>query len=192
MVGARDILVKIGYSETLESAMQFPEHVKEPDKELLQIIAAELLMAKLEAEGMQGGRVLTRQLSNPLSRQVSGSGTPTDVQSPHRAPPSHPSHITTSPTTTTTTTPPVSSGGAGVFENGHYSPAIQPQFMTPTPTGRFSPHPSVAGPPYQQPAPRYNISLSLSISHTQSHIFSLCLQDRSRLASLAPHPAHRG
>lgn len=66
MIGARDILVQIGYSETSPSAMQFPESVKEPDKEKLHVIAAELLMAKLEAENLP---------YNPLSRQSSNSST---------------------------------------------------------------------------------------------------------------------
>ena len=95
MVGAREILQKIGYSETLESAMQFPDHVREPDKEKLKVIAAELLMAKLEAEALQGGQMPARQLSSPqssLSRQGSTPGTPTSGQrdlpspSPQRPP----------------------------------------------------------------------------------------------------------
>ena len=83
MVGARLILEKIGYSdkETDPTAMQFPDHVKEPDKEKLHVIAAELLMAKLEAEAMPGER-LTRQISSNseqesmASRQSSIPGTP--------------------------------------------------------------------------------------------------------------------
>ena len=52
MIGARDILEKMGYSETLPTAIKFPDHVKEPDREKLRVIAAELLMGKLEAQGL--------------------------------------------------------------------------------------------------------------------------------------------
>ena len=50
MIGARDILEKMGYSETLPTAIKFPDHIKEPDRERLRVIAAELLMGKLEAQ----------------------------------------------------------------------------------------------------------------------------------------------
>ena len=69
-MGARDILVQIGYSETSPSAMQFPESVKEPNKEKLHVIAAELLMAKLEAENLP---------NSPISRQSSTSSTGTST-----------------------------------------------------------------------------------------------------------------
>ena len=48
MKGARKILEVIGYSVMGTSSMQFPDSVMEPDKDKLHIIAAELLMAKLE------------------------------------------------------------------------------------------------------------------------------------------------
>ena len=66
MVGARDILAHIGYSENQsDSAIQFPDSVKEPNKQKLHVIAAELLMAKLEAEEL---------LNNPMTRQSSNPG----------------------------------------------------------------------------------------------------------------------
>ena len=52
MIGARDILEKMGYSETLPTTIKFPDHVNEPDREKLRVIAAELLMGKLEAQGL--------------------------------------------------------------------------------------------------------------------------------------------
>ena len=52
MKGARKILEEIGYSVMETSSMQFPDSVMEPDKEKLHIIAAELLMAKLEVNDM--------------------------------------------------------------------------------------------------------------------------------------------
>lgn len=82
MVGARDILIQIGYSETQSpSAMQFPEHVKEPNKEKLHIIAAELLMAKLEAESLANSPI-SRQSSTSStgSQQASNPGTPNSSQ----------------------------------------------------------------------------------------------------------------
>lgn len=89
MVGARDILKIIGYSEThTESAMQFPESVKDPDKEKLHVIAAELLMAKLEAELLQESsnipvqRSISRQASNSTTASSTNSGP--QSMSPHQ------------------------------------------------------------------------------------------------------------
>lgn len=78
MVGARDILVQIGYSETSPSAMQFPESVKEPNKEKLHIIAAELLMAKLEAENLPYSSI-----SRQSSTSSTGTSTPGTPNSSH-------------------------------------------------------------------------------------------------------------
>ena len=50
MKGHEDILRQIGYTEMRGNSLQFPEDVLEPDKRKLYIIAAELLMAKLEVE----------------------------------------------------------------------------------------------------------------------------------------------
>ena len=52
MVGALDVLKTIGYSVQTSDSVQFPEHVHEPDKNKLYVMAAELLMAKLEVEMM--------------------------------------------------------------------------------------------------------------------------------------------
>lgn len=101
MVGARDILAKIGYSEAQgDSAMQFPDSVQEPDKEKLHVIAAELLMAKLEAEGLPC-TPLSLQSSNPetgspISRQSSHPGTPNSQMPQPRVShlPPHDSHVT--------------------------------------------------------------------------------------------------
>jgi hypothetical protein len=58
MIGARDILEKMGYSETLPTAIKFPDHAKEPDREKVRVIAAELLMGKLEAQGLLKDRAI--------------------------------------------------------------------------------------------------------------------------------------
>jgi len=50
MEGAKEILSNVGYSVVTETAMQFPEHITEPNRALLEAIAAELLMAKLEVD----------------------------------------------------------------------------------------------------------------------------------------------
>ncbi len=52
MKGADEILRNAGYTEARENAMCFPDSVEEPNKESLAVIAAELLMAKLEVEEM--------------------------------------------------------------------------------------------------------------------------------------------
>ena len=69
MVGARRILTEIGYSEDKSTAMQFPDSVEEPDKPKLHIIAAELLMAKLEVEEQMRipNQSLSLQGSNPIT-----------------------------------------------------------------------------------------------------------------------------
>lgn len=50
MNGAEEILKLAGYEEERENSICFPDSVEEPDKARLAIIAAELLMAKLEVE----------------------------------------------------------------------------------------------------------------------------------------------
>lgn len=129
MVGARDILKDIGYSETQSpSAMQFPEHVKEPDKEKLHVIAAELLMAKLEAESLPNSPI-SRQSSTSSSgsQQASNPGTPNSFQqqtsqgtqqnSHHIVPTtSHASHVT----------PPAITGPMGADPLQQPYPYIQP------------------------------------------------------------------
>ena len=172
MVGARDILVKIGYSESLPTAMQFPDHVKEPDREKLQVIAAELLMAKLEAEGAEGQSLLmTRQFSG--GSQASTPSTPTAGSEPSSLSPSHrPSpHEHTHGTLTHTNSAPSSSYQhhqspftrvASVSENGGVlgSP-VQPLQIAPTIA--FVPHPTIAS-PYEPPTLRYDYIICFSLS----------------------------
>ena len=50
--GAREVLRIAGYTVETAEAMEFPPGVNEPDKSKLCMLAAELLMAKLEAEQM--------------------------------------------------------------------------------------------------------------------------------------------
>ena len=52
MRGYEDILKTAGYTEKDENSLQFPDSVQEPDKTKLYVIAAELLMARLEVEQM--------------------------------------------------------------------------------------------------------------------------------------------
>ena len=52
MRGYEDILKTAGYTEKKEDSLQFPESVQEPDKQKLYVIAAELLMARLEVDNM--------------------------------------------------------------------------------------------------------------------------------------------
>ena len=50
MKGHKDILRQMGYTESEQNSLQFPEYILEPDKPKLYVIVAELLMAKLEVE----------------------------------------------------------------------------------------------------------------------------------------------
>ena len=52
MRGYEDILKTAGYTEKKEDSLQFPESIQEPDKQKLYVIAAELLMARLEVDRM--------------------------------------------------------------------------------------------------------------------------------------------
>ena len=52
MKGYEEILQTAGYTEKEGTHIEFPEHIQEPDKIKLTILAAELLMAKLEVEWM--------------------------------------------------------------------------------------------------------------------------------------------
>jgi len=52
MDGGKDILKTIGYSVVTETAIEFPESTNEPNRKLLEAVAAELLMAKLEVDEM--------------------------------------------------------------------------------------------------------------------------------------------
>ena len=63
MKGHEDILRLMGYTELGGNSLQFPEYVIEPDKPKLYIMAAELLMAKIEVE----------QLNEQTSTASSGS-----------------------------------------------------------------------------------------------------------------------
>lgn len=183
--------MKIGYSETLPTAMQFPDHVKEPDREKLQVIAAELLMAKLEAEGADGHPLLTQQLSG--GSLVSSPGTPTTGSgselSPslsYRPPPQENSNgsFTRSPSSSPSSSlhhhlqAPYTQATMITTSNGHYSPmqsVVQP-------TAAFTPHPDIIG-AHNQPPIQYVPSLSPSFSvcfhvflflHLASHLPSHC------------------
>ena len=53
MKGHEEIIQTIGYTENKGTALCFPDSVQEPDKARLCVLAAELLMAKLEVEDMK-------------------------------------------------------------------------------------------------------------------------------------------
>lgn len=67
MIGARDILKMIGYTEEDSNTLRFPDQVKEPDRDKLCVIAAELLMAKLETEDIQSVAVTPTPANQPSS-----------------------------------------------------------------------------------------------------------------------------
>ena len=52
MKGYEDILRMVGYLKKEENSLQFPESIQEPNKQKLYIMAAELLMARLEVDRM--------------------------------------------------------------------------------------------------------------------------------------------
>ena len=52
MIGAREILREMGYTETGEDHIRFPDEVEDPHRAKLLVISAELLMAKLEVEDL--------------------------------------------------------------------------------------------------------------------------------------------
>ena len=64
MQGYEDILRTAGYTEKDENSLQFPDSVQEPDKTKLYVIAAELLMARLEVEQMNNA-TQQQQLQQP-------------------------------------------------------------------------------------------------------------------------------
>lgn len=78
MRGYEDILKTAGYTEKKEDSLQFPESIQEPDKQKLYVIAAELLMARLEVDRM-----------NPASQsqqpQVESSSSPFNQRRVHTA-----------------------------------------------------------------------------------------------------------
>ena len=74
MKGAEEILRNAGYTEARENSMCFPDSVEEPDKERLSVIAAELLMAKLEVEQLKASpqqqRMPSMQVEPPHRQQT--------------------------------------------------------------------------------------------------------------------------
>ena len=50
MKGYEDILRTAGYTEKKETFLQFPDTIQEPNKAKLSVLAAELLMARVEVE----------------------------------------------------------------------------------------------------------------------------------------------
>ena len=57
MKGHDEILKIAGYTEKDGTCLQFPKHIREPDKAKVSILAAELLMAKLEVEQINSAQV---------------------------------------------------------------------------------------------------------------------------------------
>ena len=76
MKGHEEILRQMGYTESEQNLLQFPVYVLEPDKPKLYIIAAELLMAKLEVEQLsqqQPSQRATHLSSYGYTEQMSGT-----------------------------------------------------------------------------------------------------------------------
>lgn len=67
MEGARDVLKLAGYSVEKTESLEFPEHVREPDRLMLCELASELLLAKLNIEAMQAQRASSQ--SSPRKQQ---------------------------------------------------------------------------------------------------------------------------
>lgn len=67
MEGARDVLKLAGYSVEKTGSLEFPEHVREPDRLMLCELASELLLAKLNIEAMQAQRASSQ--SSPRKQQ---------------------------------------------------------------------------------------------------------------------------
>lgn len=82
MNGSTEILQTVGYTVARENAMCFPDDVEEPDKERLFVIAAELLMAKLEVEQMNKGTPPNPSGSPPKVRTMIASSQQQNPPSP--------------------------------------------------------------------------------------------------------------
>ena len=108
MEGARDILAAIGYSEKTENAMQFPENVVQPDVCHLRVVAAELLMAKLEVEEKEenGGQ---SQSSPPQQQRSSTDPGEESIQQPQGSDHSKTAWVQ------------ANGGDSHQFDQGHYS-----------------------------------------------------------------------
>ena len=72
-----EILRTAGYTEKEEASIKFPEHIQEPDKTNLTILAAELLMAKLEVEQMNSVAVEQKQETTSSQNNICTSHTGT-------------------------------------------------------------------------------------------------------------------
>ena len=82
MKGYEDILRTAGYTEKDENSLQFPDHVQEPDKTKLYVIAAELLMARLEVDQMNRA---TQSRQEEPRREVAPYQSPPRPFRPHTA-----------------------------------------------------------------------------------------------------------
>ena len=67
MMGCEEILQTAGYTEKEGTHIEFPEHIQEPDKTKLTILAAELLMAKLQVERMSSVPVSNTGMFKPIA-----------------------------------------------------------------------------------------------------------------------------
>ena len=70
MKGYEEILQIAGYTEKEGTSIEFPEHIQEPDKTKLSILAAELLMAKLEVEQIYSVRVEQTQKTTTKGQKL--------------------------------------------------------------------------------------------------------------------------
>lgn len=88
MLGARDILKELGYSVVTNTSLEFPKNEMEPDREKLCILAAELLLCKLEIERirsdprlLQNYHSVSAKLENNFKKEShSASSSPTEME----------------------------------------------------------------------------------------------------------------
>ena len=71
MKGYEGILQIAGYTKKEGASLQFPDAIQEPDKAKLSVLAAELLMARVEIEQMNCAAVEQKQEITCISHQDS-------------------------------------------------------------------------------------------------------------------------
>lgn len=69
MKGYEEILQSAGYTVKEGASLRFPEDVQEPDKEKLFVLAAELLIARVEVEQIKCAAVKRGNVSSAMPKQ---------------------------------------------------------------------------------------------------------------------------
>lgn len=166
MVGARHILKDIGYSVEQDTSMQFPDDVVEPDKEKLHVIAAELLMAKLDVEEMIKNQpppgTTTQREAKPRSQEYT---------TPHQ---SHDSHVTSTYQNLVTSTHQTNGSVTGTYGSpassqlqSHVQPSPSYPTTTAPPTTTYPPR-SMYHQPHPQPAQSFQPAVSESVMEPEN------------------------